>query len=492
MRAGMAGDAIYLDLDTDAGGISPGDLRLTAVQGGGAIGEPFRFALTLETELDGGLAAETIDELLTHPCRVHYGPEREHTISGCLASLRMHPTWDPQRARYEAILVPRLARAGLAPRSRVFQDADAFGIARRILVEDLRLAEGVDFHVHASEPHPMRDFTVQYDETDLAFVSRLLEHRGAFFWFEHTPDLEILHLADANRAFLPHADGAPLPYRQRDDAIGAREASVFALFATTRHAARNARVRDYNWRRPTLVIDEAHDADASGTGVIDCFGEHVRDEGEARQLARFRAEGELATRKTFQGVASAPGLMAGHVFDLVEHPHPDLEQRYLVTAVEHRIGATEGGGAFGAEVRFDAIPASVAWRTPRKTPKPRVHGLVTARVDGEVIGSAAPIDEHGRYKVVFAYDLLAAPGGRASRWVRMAQASAGDGYGHHFPLHVGTEVLIAHVNGDPDRPILLGAVPNPDTMSPVVAANPTQSRIRSKSGIVFELDDDCD
>ncbi|HBQ14767.1 MAG TPA: hypothetical protein DEF51_27775 [Myxococcales bacterium] len=75
--------------------------------------------------------------------------------------------------------------------------------------------------------------------------------------------------------------------------------------------------------------------------------------------------------------------------------------------------------------------------------------------------------------------------------MRRAQPSAGEGYGMHFPLHIGSEVAIVHVNGDPDRPLIVGAVPNAATQSPVIAGNAPQSRIRTGSGVVFELDDDC-
>ena len=76
-----------------------------------------------------------------------------------------------------------------------------------------------------------------------------------------------------------------------------------------------------------------------------------------------------------------------------------------------------------------------------------------------------------------------------SRWVRRAQLSAGDDYGTHLPLHRGTEVLVAHVEGDPDRPIIVGSVPNHETASPVTSANASQSKIATRHGITVTLDD---
>ena len=87
------------------------------------------------------------------------------------------------------------------------------------------------------------------------------------------------------------------------------------------------------------------------------------------------------------------------------------------------------------------------------------------------------------------HPIAGAPGGKASRWVRMAQPSSGDGYGMHFPLHVGVEVAVVHLGGDPDRPVILGAVPNARTNTPVRDANATESQIKTRSGIRITFDD---
>jgi len=138
-----------------------------------------------------------------------------------------------------------------------------------------------------------------------------------------------------------------------------------------------------------------------------------------------------------------------------------------------------------------AIRADVTYRPPRTTPKPRIDGVVYATIDGPELNIPAPIDEEGRYKVILPFDLAAEQGGRASRWIRMAQPTSGAGYGMHFPLRPGTEVILTHVHGDPDRPIIAGAVPNAQTPSPVTSANATQSVLRTATGIIMEFEDDA-
>jgi type VI secretion system secreted protein VgrG len=139
-----------------------------------------------------------------------------------------------------------------------------------------------------------------------------------------------------------------------------------------------------------------------------------------------------------------------------------------------------------------AIDARLTYRPPRRTPKPRIHGVLTARIEpgpGEQIGEFAQLDEDGRYTVKFYFDAGAAAGPLSSRPVRMIQAHAGPYYGLHMPLKPGIEVLMVFMDGDPDRPLILGSVPNPITPSPVTKDNATMSRIKTVSGILIEMKD---
>ena len=139
--------------------------------------------------------------------------------------------------------------------------------------------------------------------------------------------------------------------------------------------------------------------------------------------------------------------------------------------------------------RFTSIPATVPFRPPRRTPWPRIDGVINAHIDADSNGDYAQIDGEGRYKVKLPFDVGTTKGLASSRWIRMAQAYAGPGYGNHFPQHKGTEVLLAHVDGDPDRPIIVGAVPNAVTPGTVMDKNASQSVMQTASGIRLELED---
>jgi type VI secretion system secreted protein VgrG len=257
-------------------------------------------------------------------------------------------------------------------------------------------------------------------------------------------------------------------------------------------------LRDYNWRTPSVPLVAQQKVDPQGRGLQMYYGEHFRDTGEGKKLAKVRAEELAARREVYTGQSRVRALRSGQIFELMGHVLGQFDQSYLVTEVTHEVDqqrvsgeSAAARGTQGYTNSWLAIPAKVPFRPERRTPKPRVMGIVNAVVDGTVNGAAAPIDELGRYKVLLPFDVSGKAGGKASRWIRMVQTASGAGYGMHFPLHVGTEVAISHVNGDPDRPIIVGSVPNPETLTPVVSDNATQSVIRTRAGIHIEFEDDA-
>ncbi len=340
-----------------------------------------------------------------------------------------------------------------------------------------------------AETYAPREIVTQYAETDHAFVSRLCEHVGIFSFYEHRDDGEVLVFAD-------HA-GAYTRLDDEDDSVpfgtSATEAAVFEI------AERRAVVpalyvcRDYNYRNPQLEVTGQHElAEGFAGGYIE-YGSHARDEAQAKRLAAVRAEEQRARHDRYAGKSSDIRFAPGHAFSLTGHPRHALRLALVEVVHEARqpLFQDDATEEHGYENRFVAIPAEVAFRPPRETPVPRIHGLVTGIVEtsqGE-LESYAKIDDQGRYTVAFLFDAGGADRTRASAPVRMAQASAGPGYGNHFPLKPGVEVVVAFIDGNVDRPIIVGAVPNPLTPTPVNVAASTKSRIQTRSGILIEFED---
>ncbi|MCB9592986.1 MAG: type VI secretion system tip protein VgrG [Sandaracinaceae bacterium] len=484
-------DELTLGFSSDCGDPDVAALRLARVRGHERLSQIYEYELWLESTQDQGLALESLEAMLRHPCRFTIG---DATISGVLDQITLEPTTDSTRTTYHVLLVPRLARLARTERSRVFQDMTAPAVIEAILT-----AHQIPFQSSYLAEYPAREYTVQYEESDLDFVRRLAEHWGVFFFFEQQPDGEVVTLADDNKAFVAHEGHATLTYASHGDATSA--AHIGPMERTLSPQTASVTLRDYNWRTPfaaedgsqterqlqltsTAAVDEA-----TGSGQHRRYGDHFKDDAEGLLLSTVRAQEMLVDRLVHRGGLHAPGLAPGHRFSTTGMPIAELEGEYVLTAIETSVD--KGGETNDVEQRFEAIPSDVAFRAPRMTERPVIVGHMHAVVDGEVIGVAAPIDEYGRYKVIMPFDEAAASGGRASRWIRMAQASAGADYGMHLPLHIGTEVLVTHLDGDPERPVIVGAVPNVDTMSPVVDANATQSRIRTSTGILFELEDDA-
>ena len=141
------------------------------------------------------------------------------------------------------------------------------------------------------------------------------------------------------------------------------------------------------------------------------------------------------------------------------------------------------------ENAFTCIKADTQWRPELLTPWPSIHGVIHATIDAAASGEYAELDDQGRYKVKLPFDLSDVKDGKASRYIRMAQPYSGPGMGMHFPLHKGTEVLLIHIDGDPDRPIIVASIPNPDTESPVAGKNQTQCAIHTGGGNKIVIED---
>lgn len=349
------------------------------------------------------------------------------------------------------------------------------------------LSLGQDVALELMHDYPAREMTVQYKETDLAFVSRLCEHWGIFFYYDQA-DADRLVFGDDAGAYRPIAGDASVAYRARGDRRG-----VYELMAERALVPATYVCRDYNDQTPALELMEQHKLEEGfGGGIIE-YGGDFRNPDEGKRLARVRAEERLCTHQIYSGTSAEPRFAPGHVFSLEQHPRHS--RKLLLVSVTHEATQNVAGWGDGTEKsyqnRFTAIPAELTYRPPRVTRVPRIHGLLTGVIESSQgdLKRHAKLDEQGRYTVRFLFD-TAAPGERkASCQVRMMQSLAGPGYGVHFPLKPGTEVTLAFLDGNPDRPIILGAVPNPITPTPVNAPVSTKSRIKTRSGIVIEFED---
>jgi type VI secretion system secreted protein VgrG len=472
-------------------------LRLLRGEAVEALSRLFEVTVELQAIGDEDVVHANLDALLAAPAHVASSGMAGERVCGVLRSIELVTPVGRPRPIYRAVLVPRLWYATQMHRSRVFQNASVPEIAAMVFT-GLGLRPDDDFRAALSTSYPKREYVVQYEETDYAFVSRLLEDEGIAFHFDHGVEREVIVLTDSNGAGMRRPHWRPrVPYRESAFAEG--EEVVFGLTHERRVVPRDVLLADYDWRKPAVSLVSLARVDKHGRGLFFSGAQHYRDGDYGKRIAAIRAEELRVGREVFRGRSTIPDLRPGDVFTLdmmaTAHDRSEVSGEYLVIEVKRRIDQRfDQRGPDDERERGDtfvAIRADVTYRPPRTTPKPRIDGVVYATIDGPGLDIPAPIDDEGRYKVILPFDLAAEEGGRASRWIRMAQPTSGAGYGMHFPLRPGTEVILTHVHGDPDRPIIAGAVPNAQTPSPVTSANATQSVMRTSTGITLEFEDDA-
>jgi type VI secretion system secreted protein VgrG len=476
-------------------------LQLLGVLGHERLSHLFEFELLLQRKGPPLTDAE-LEDVVRQPCVVALGQKEGDLVHGMLTSIEHIDSTRHVNQLYVGKMVPQVALLDLGLRCGIYEDLTIPEIVKEIL-SGHGLSAGTHFQIKVTEEakSPKREYVVQYQESDWAFIQRWLEHEGYFYWFDHKKEGAKLVIADANNDASKIQDPAVISFRERNNLVTAGESTIWGLNVIQRRVPKQVTVLDYNHRRPTELLVSTSDVDKGGFGHVYNYGEHVKDRDVAKAVVKLRAELLASDRRVVKGTTDCSRFRVGHVFELENHFVGGYDGKYLITAVEHRagfdvpsmrLGQGDLGGPENArmyEARFEAIPYATPFRPKRVTPWPRVKGLINGHVEADTSGDYAQIDPEGRYKVKMPFDLGNRKGLASSRWIRMSQAYAGAGYGQHFPLHKGTEVLLGHIDGDPDRPIIVGAVPNAATPGPVVDANATQSVMQTASGMRVEWED---
>lgn len=480
------------DIFSLTSGAIPGSNAVVAFRGVEAISRPYRFDIAfqvpngVEFDLEGALgdrATLTADRGPDMPA-VHW-----NGIIAGLELLREHGKY----ALYQLTMAPELWHLTLTHHSRVFTDRTVPEIISAILADS-----GItDFELRLNENYKKLEHVCQYKETRLAFIGRLMEREGIYYFFEQGDSAEKLIITD-HKSY--HKPIAPKPYRFYG-LVGADASAGEAIeeFRCKLQALpKKAKFKDYDYNNP--VLDVSGDAAiAAGPGELVVYGENFATPDDGARYAKLKSEQLLARKSVFQGHGQAFYLRPGYAFTLEEHPRASFNDEYVAIEVEH-VGNQSATTADLKELlgfdndeiyraHFKAILNKVQFRAERLTPWPRIHGVVDGVIDGPAGGPYAEIDGQGRYKVRIFFDESGLPDGSASTWVRMLQPHGGSPEGFHFPQRKGTEVHIVFLGGDPDRPVIAGVAHNKQTPSAVTAANHTFNVIQTGGLNRVELDD---
>ncbi|MGL4842416.1 MAG: type VI secretion system Vgr family protein [Enterobacter asburiae] len=331
------------------------------------------------------------------------------------------------------------------------------------------------------------DYCVQYQESSLDFISRLMELEGIAYYFSHEADKHTLVLTDAATQHQPFSGYEVIPYHQTPSGGSTDEEGISQWALEDSVTPGIYSLDDYDFRKPNAWLFQAQQNPASPKpGSIDVYdwpGRFV-DKGHGEFYARIRQERWQVEHQQIQATATAAGIAPGHTFTLTNAPFFSDNGEYLVTAAgyhfeENRYASGEGETIHRTD--FTVIPSAVVYRPAQTTAWPRTYGPQTAKVVGPK-GESIWTDKYGRVKVKFHWDRLAKGDDTSSCWVRVSSAWAGQGYGGVQIPRVGDEVVVDFINGDPDRPIITGRVYNDASMPPwALPAAATQMGFMSRS-----------
>ncbi|MFO7567815.1 MAG: type VI secretion system tip protein TssI/VgrG [Enhygromyxa sp.] len=445
-------------------------------------------------ELVVELLAERVDpdSLLGTSCELLIEREGvERALCGVISRVELD---DPlaDQCPIRLTVVPALRLLEQRVDSRLWQDMSALEVVEEVLRPGLGAYERELDSSRLRERYPTRELIVQYRESDLALVSRLLEDEGVSYHFDHErgSGREVMVLEDSvdHWAEVPTLDDNPTLELIAADEQQSEVESVQRL--SWDRAVRPTAVvrRSFDWQTPSKPSStKASEDQAPGPSrEIYDHGRIIEPE-PARRVVRELA-GVRAGARALRGISNVVGLAPGRRFRIAAPDRPELESdEFLVTRLHSRgdcpeieLGQSSGEQEFVNEFECVAL-GSEPWRPPRCTPLPRIPGPQTALVTGPE-GEEIHTDEHGRIKVRFAWDRLHALTDDSSAWIRVAQGWAGAGFGVLFVPRIGMEVVVEFIEGDPDRPLITGCVHNGE--SPTSVALPeakTQSTIRTRS-----------
>ena len=460
------------------------------------ISELFSFQLKLvHEETTPGLIPTVIDpeKLLGQPVsiKINMPDKTSRCFNGVISHWRQGNR-DIRFTYYQAIVVPEVWVLTQRKQSRIFQRLTVPQILKKIFT-------GFEVEYELVGKYNRREYCVQYQETDFDFAARLMEEEGIYYFFEHTPNDHVMIFANTPLSHLPCPSQNKFPFEaditRKDGAVG----SIVTWETAYQLQTGKITIWDHNFELPHKKLDANQPtlyavADNSALEVYQYPGEYGKrytgiDRGGGDQSSelqhifednQYQAEIQMqaidARYKVAHGSSNCCPLTVGHKFDIFNHPAKGTDGQYMLTHVSHHAVQspsleTEPQTIPNAYTNtFSCIPlktGSTPFRPLRKTPKSQISGSQTAVVVGPA-GEEIFTDKYGRIKVQFHWDRDGTYDVGSSCWMRVAQPWAGGNWGTVCIPRIGQEVVVEFLEGDPDRPIVVGSVYNPAQMPPYV------------------------
>jgi type VI secretion system secreted protein VgrG len=454
-------------------------LALIKIEGTEALGDMFEFEIEALSEKEN----IDFDKALGQGCtlKLKAYSDKLRIFNGIMTEAQWIGKTE-EFYHYRLVLRPWLWLLGRRADCRIFLDKDVKDIIKDVFTK----AGFNDFEFRTNGDYEKIPYCVQYRETDLAFVSRLMEQYGIYYFFEHSDGKHTMALADSRSSHKAIPDLSKVPYIPLSDTELRPGQHLYSWVSERRFRTGKIQFNDYDYLKPKknlLAPQEASEKYTHAKLEVYDFPGKYDDEDQGKKLARFRLEAEQAAdhRRLIEGDASS--LYPGGLVTVEKHPTSAENKEYLVVRTDHRFSShhyrstTADAPAAPASPNtqdgekeqiyhgyYEFQPSDRPFRMLPQTPKPRIHGIQTAKVVGKKGEENEEIstDEHGRIWVQFFWDRepkLTCP-------IRVAQVWASKKWGGIFIPRVGMEVVVEFMEGDPDRPLVVGAVYNGDNKVP--------------------------
>ncbi|WP_175906949.1 type VI secretion system tip protein VgrG [Burkholderia sp. BCC1640] len=458
------------------------DLKFHTLDGSDELGRLFEFRI----EALADSHSLSLKDMLGKPVTVRIEQQDLSTryLNGIVARATLAGRRAERHYGYELVVRPWLWLATRRSDCRIFQNRTVPDIVQEVLAP-----YGFPIENKLTDAYVPREFCVQYNETDTAFVMRLMEFEGIYFYFRHAADSHTLVLCDAMSSHVALPGYETIPYIAQDRTAIADEEHIDGWLPAQAVSVGKHQTTDYDYTKPRAdlsaqkVDPRGHDHDSFAS--FEWPGGY-RDDAPGAHYSRVRLEEQQAEHERASADTDVRGAAPGYLFTLAHCPRADQNREYLIVRCRYRFqenayASDQGAEAVVHQTMMLVQPSSLPYRSPRETPRPRTNGPQTATVVGPP-GEEIWTDQYGRVKLQFRWDRYGQSNQDSSCWVRVSSPWAGGGFGGVQIPRVGDEVVVDFLNGDPDEPIVTGRVYNGEKMPPWgLPGSATQSGLLSRS-----------
>ncbi len=386
--------------------------------------------------------------------------------------------------RYRATVVSCMGLLKHSGGCRIFQEFTTIEIVKKIFS-----AYGFSGNLatRLSGTYAHRPYCVQYGESDFNFVSRILEEEGIYYFCEYSKEKHTMILADDVQAHRPASGNETIEYRPAGTSKLDEYLSDYSC--SRQFGTGGVELRDYDFEKPKAKLSSkslSQTGDANWTWYH--YPGNFLESDRGGQLAKIRQQALDAAATSISLSGNVRSLRCGQTFKLRSHPLVEANAEYLLTAQQLKVTLADqqagGDGAFDFQLRLMAQPAKLPFRPQLNACRTVMYGPQVATVCGKP-GEEIWTDKYGRIKVQFPWDRDGKSDDHSSCWIRVAQAWTGKNWGAMSLPRIGEEVIVDFLDGNPDRPIVVGRVINADHMPPedlAAAQAKTIFRTRSTKG----------